>query len=287
MPEKESCQSKSTLSLQDLASVVLAAVAVIGVLVYGLLAAAYDEFYSELGLTPADVGVEYGKALGGAAALAVLVSLLIGSLAVSIALILSKTQQAKGNARHVYALCGVIVLAVLCIAAYWNLGLLAALTVAAAGALIFYGSRSQLTPHWRLGMATAAAITTCWLLLATVITYEANEIADSVKAGYWVKPPQSGELVIFSVRAMPVELSPVGTAPEAQKLVSDVDGHTLLFLGQSTGQFVIYDATNQEALILPISDFHPPILNCETGRERIKEEKDRQARDTLCREPPR
>lgn len=38
-----------------------------GVVIYGLLATAYDKFYAELGLTPADVGMQYGKTLGGAA----------------------------------------------------------------------------------------------------------------------------------------------------------------------------------------------------------------------------
>ena len=44
-----------------------------GAVVYGLLATAYDKFYAELGLTPADVGTQYGKTLGGATALTILV----------------------------------------------------------------------------------------------------------------------------------------------------------------------------------------------------------------------
>src|SRR5919106_5359470 len=38
--------------------------------VYGLLILAYSEFYKELGVRPADVGLDYGRGLGGAAGLA-------------------------------------------------------------------------------------------------------------------------------------------------------------------------------------------------------------------------
>jgi hypothetical protein len=40
--------------------------------VYGLLILAYSEFYKELGVRPADVGLDYGRGLGGAAGLALL-----------------------------------------------------------------------------------------------------------------------------------------------------------------------------------------------------------------------
>ena len=50
-----------------------------GVVVYGLLATAYDKFYAELGLTRADVGMQYGKTLGGAAALTILVFVMMGT----------------------------------------------------------------------------------------------------------------------------------------------------------------------------------------------------------------
>lgn len=51
-----------------------------GVVVYGLLTVAYDTFYAELGLTPADVGVQYGSSIGGAAALTVVVFLITAGL---------------------------------------------------------------------------------------------------------------------------------------------------------------------------------------------------------------
>src|SRR5215211_6527699 len=59
--------------LKDATSIVGGVIVAAGVVVYGLLATAYDKFYAELGLTPADVGMQYGKTLGGAAALTVLV----------------------------------------------------------------------------------------------------------------------------------------------------------------------------------------------------------------------
>jgi MFS family permease len=268
--ENEHDTPESALSLpKDLPSAALGAVAVIGVLVYGLLAAAYDKFYSELGLTPADVGVQYGKTLGGAAALAVLASILVGALTLLI-LWLNRVQRASQRVRRVRRLFAPLVLVIVVAAslvAYLTRGLLAALTVAAAVALISYSILFEEREQWRLGMAIGAAITVSWFILAAFMAHEADITADKVKDGFWVEPPGSGGLVILSVRAMPIELSSAGTTPEDQRFVQDVREHRLLFLGQSNGQLVVYDATAQEALILPAADFRAPIINCETVRQ--------------------
>lgn len=61
----------SSASWLDQAQKVTAAVALGGVLIFGALLLAYGQFYRELGVSLNDVGVEYGKALGGAAGLTI------------------------------------------------------------------------------------------------------------------------------------------------------------------------------------------------------------------------
>lgn len=63
--------SASGGSWLDQAQKVTAAVALSGVLIFGALLLAYGQFYRELGVSLNDVGVEYGKALGGAAGLTI------------------------------------------------------------------------------------------------------------------------------------------------------------------------------------------------------------------------
>jgi hypothetical protein len=57
----------STLKFDELASALPATLAIGGALVYGVLTVAYSEFYAELGVRPAEVGLEFGPGLGGLA----------------------------------------------------------------------------------------------------------------------------------------------------------------------------------------------------------------------------
>ena len=66
-----SAPEPSTVSWLDQAQKVTAVVALGGVLIFGVLLLAYGQFYRELGVSLNDVGVEYGKALGGAAGLTI------------------------------------------------------------------------------------------------------------------------------------------------------------------------------------------------------------------------
>ncbi len=63
--------SASGGSWLDQAQKVTAAIALGGVLIFGALLLAYGQFYRELGVSLNDVGVEYGKTLGGAAGLTI------------------------------------------------------------------------------------------------------------------------------------------------------------------------------------------------------------------------
>lgn len=67
----------------DQAQKVTGVLALGGVLIFGVLLLAYGQFYRELGVSLNDVGVEYGKALGGAAGLTIVLlisTIVIGSV---------------------------------------------------------------------------------------------------------------------------------------------------------------------------------------------------------------
>jgi hypothetical protein len=51
-----------------------------GAAVYGLLTIAYSKFYSELGVRPSEVGLEFGPGLGGIAGVTIVLVLLVGLL---------------------------------------------------------------------------------------------------------------------------------------------------------------------------------------------------------------
>jgi hypothetical protein len=195
-PNHDSPESTFSIS-KDVLSDAAGVIAVIGVMVYGLLAAAYDKFYSELGLTPADVGVQYGKTLGGAAALAVLASLLIGLLSLTVWAILAIAQRFAGTIHEILvALIGIVLLCA-SVAIFLANGWLAVLPMGAAAILILYGLIARSTERRQVAIAAAAAVAVAWLMLATLIAHQADTKADLVKDGYWVEPPGSGGLIIF------------------------------------------------------------------------------------------
>lgn len=55
----------SSLNWKDLASVAAPFIALSGLVIYGILSLAYDQFYSSLGTTPAEVGLNYSTILAG------------------------------------------------------------------------------------------------------------------------------------------------------------------------------------------------------------------------------
>jgi MFS family permease len=238
------------------------------VVVYGLLATAYDKFYSELGLTPADVGTQYGKTLGGAAALTIVVGLGMGlaAWAFSAALL---SEPFHGHKAQLAAFAIAVVLELVIVALAWSFfGVLMSLVLLAAFVLLDIGLRwGDPNQKWKTQVfAAAAAICVTWALLSVALDLLADAQADQVKRGGWVGPPQSGDLVFFSVRAMPTELEAATESAKDVAFVAERNDHKLLYLGASGGLLVIYDATAQEALFLPATQFRSPMLNCETAQ---------------------
>ena len=182
-----------------------------GVVVYGLLATAYDKFYAELGLTPADVGMQYGKTLGGAAALTVLVSVLMGACTWAFRALLGSHafQSASGELRIAVVAIAAAMGLVLLVASVATGGVLAGLVLVASLLVLYAGLRKPSRPRPRrvtLLVAGTAAAGVTWLVLSAGMNAYANYRADQIKAGGWVEPPESGGLVFFSVRAMPTRL---------------------------------------------------------------------------------
>jgi hypothetical protein len=250
---------------KDAFGIVSAVIVAVGVVVFGLLATAYDKFYSELGLTPADVGTQYGKTLGGAAALTVVVCLaiVIGTWALSTAL-LSEPFHGHKAQLAAFAIAVVLELVIVTLATRY-FGILTSLVLLAAFVLLHLGLRwkdsNQKTKTHAL--AAAAAICVTWALLSVALDLLADAQADQVKRGGWVGPPVSGDLVFFSVRAMPTELQPTTKSASDAAFADWRNGHKLRYLGTSSGMLVIYDAT---ALFLPATQFRSPMLNCETAQ---------------------
>jgi hypothetical protein len=305
--------------LKEAFGIVGGVIVAVGVVVYGLLATAYDKFYSELGLTPADVGTQYGKTLGGAAALTIVVGLGMGlaAWAFSAALL---SEPFHGHKAQLAAFAIAVVLELVIVALAWSffgvlmslvllaafvlldlgllwafhldkaqlgafslvvvpefaivtlaaifLGILTSLVLLAAFVLLDIGLRwGDPNQKWKTQVfAAAAAICVTWALLSVALDLLADAQADQVKRGGWVGPPQSGDLVFFSVRAMPTELEAATESAKDVAFVAERNDHKLLYLGASGGLLVIYDATAQEALFLPATQFRSPMLNCETAQ---------------------
>jgi hypothetical protein len=258
--------------LKDAPGIVGAIALVSGVVVYGLLATAYDKFYSELGLTPADVGVQYGKTLGGAAALTILVLMVMVLCTWGFWALLvnggfrSESGRWRTAVVAVTAVIGVAVLAstVLTVGAFSGVVLVASLYV-------LYRAARKSSPHvvrdrTTLAVAATAAAGITWLLLSAGMNVYADKRADQIKSGGWVEPPESGGLVFFSVRAMPTRVEASTDSATDRAFAAELSRHKLRFLGVANGLQVVYDATAQEALMLPATQFRLPILNCETNK---------------------
>lgn len=251
-------------SLKDLPAALTASAFVAGVVVYGLLATAYDEFYAELGLTPADVGISYGQALGGAAALSVLVVLLMAVITYvfwrAVGCIGGWTRRRAWVVVAMVAAAGSVVVAQLA-------GTVAGFVFLAASVPLFLSGHPRVKHEaGRAAVAGVSGAGLTFLVLSVAIALYANSVADHIKGGGWVEPPAAGGMVFFSVRAMPVTVISESITGPDHELAKGINDGRSLFLGQANGLLVIYNADTQESLLLPVAKFRVQVLNCETNR---------------------
>lgn len=82
-----------------------------------------------------------------------------------------------------------------------------------------------------------------------------------------MQTPESGGLVMFSVRAMPVAgLTATGDSESNRRFAERHRDNRLMFLGTANGMLIMYDATRQHSLLLPTDQFRAPVINCETDK---------------------
>ena len=96
-----------------------------------------------------------------------------------------------------------------------------------------------------------AAAGVAWISLLTLADYAADKLADRVKDGQWVQTPESGGLVMFSVRAMPVAgLTATGDSASNRRFAERHRDNRLMFLGSANGMLIMYDATGPRQTLL-------------------------------------
>ncbi len=82
-------------------------------LIYGLLVLAYSEFYRELGVRPGDVGLDYGRGIGGAAGITIALLAVAGIAAIAyLALLRMRKERSAGFSKGALALVALIAIAI-------------------------------------------------------------------------------------------------------------------------------------------------------------------------------
>ena len=197
-----------------------------GLLVYGYMRLYLQRFYGGLGVDPNDVGLTYADTLARS----------IGFL--------------------IY--CSVVL-------AYT---LVAALTLKTISRLIWRihpatKHRRTYVPPGALLTVGVPVIVTVSLIVASlwVVLDRAEHAARRVQAGRQL--PRSGLLGASVIRADLATVEPAGKrgeSPAAERL----QGRRLLYLGQSGGTVVLYDAAIQRAIYVPASSIVLQVANCST-----------------------
>jgi hypothetical protein len=146
---------------------------------------------------------------------------------------------------------------------------LIALTLAAAGVVLAVGSRRaqrRLPKHyWIPPVGLMVVLGGVLIVLSFVQPYLAAwSAAEAVKAGEPVSAVPFAQvlpLTTLAIHADPAIVEPAGKpgdAPAAERL----QGRKLLYLGQSDGTVVLYDAAAQRTIYLPGSSIILHVANC-------------------------
>jgi hypothetical protein len=215
-------QDTGRLSWRDMLGHVPAVLLVGGLVIYAFLSFSYARFYGSLGVDPNDVGLSYAGTLTRASGLVV--------------------------------------------------GLVAVLAVYLIAHLLILSPRWPEGPdRWRWGRSRPLRVVgfTALALLAYGLIYSvtgADIAANEVRAGKAVNPPRLGMAPIrgfevLAIHAAPATVEPAGKpsdSPAAERL----RGRRLLYLGQSGGTVVLYDAATQQAIYAPGSSIILHVTNC-------------------------
>lgn len=98
------------------AAVVPVVLAIGAALIYGLLVLAYSEFYRELGVRPGDVGLDYGRGIGGAAGITIALLAVAGIAAILyLALLGVGNRRSRDFSKGGLALVALVAIGVVCV----------------------------------------------------------------------------------------------------------------------------------------------------------------------------
>ena len=103
-------------------------------------------------------------------------------------------------------------------------------------------------------------------LVGVLVTYVADEMADSAKGGKWVEPLHFGPITVLAVRAYPAEVRLSVTDSTKALDLRAVDADHLLYIGHGPNTVVLYDHHSQRPVYLPAKDVTVTTYNCETWR---------------------
>jgi hypothetical protein len=150
-------------------------------------------------------------------------------------------------------------------------GFLIVLGVQVIVQVLFLPHWSKMLDRWALSRPLRILGFTALSLMSFAVAYGvagADIAANEVRAGKAVSPPRFWMapirgLEVLAIHAAPATVEPVGKpgdSPAAERL----RGRRLLYLGQSGGTVVLYDAATQQAVYVPGSSVILHIANCET-----------------------
>ena len=193
--------------------------------VYGLLILAYSEFYKELGVRPADVGLDYGRGLGGAAGLALL-AVFVFAVPAGFYLLITLVRKRRSSS-----------------------------TAPETGGI---------RPHRVLAVFGGVVWLFLIVALVAVFIWRANDWADAVKKGKAVNPANLLGIELLAVRADPARVQPLGERARASQVLTGLHGRELMYLGRTPSTVVLYDPKREHAIHVPAAMVMVETSNCET-----------------------
>jgi hypothetical protein len=228
--------------------------------VYGLLILAYSQFYTELGVRPSEVGLQYGPGIGGIAGVAIV--LLVGSattwiLYAAFELVMAAVRRPRGAAPDAQP--------------------------SRRGGRAKLRELADLWPdHLRDRRAIAGRVITIILAVSLVFGFYmlivADRQADTVKEGGVIEPWRFlFGVEVLAVRADPATVQTISRgSTDSQPPLMRLPADDLFYLGRSDGMVVMYEAGQrgeQHVWHLPASGVSVRASNCETKHS---------ATDPLC-----
>lgn len=214
-------------SLRGILTIMATSLAIAVLLVSGLLNYAYERFYQALGVRPGDVGLTLGVTLSRSAGFMVVLAIVGTLVAVAVRLLLAgprrRLRTQPDRIRTFHSRDFAIVLG-----GYVALGLL---TVYAAAAVS-----------------------------SSVASYTA-EAADMARSGNSVRPLRLFGLPLLAIQADSATLQPTNKARTLPG-IWDLHDRSVLYLGQTGGTGVLYDAARGQVIYTPMSSLVLHVRNC-------------------------